>query len=165
MKTILAAWRALAISASLLTGALAHAADASEVPDRGADLWVTPGILSHHFDRSAGMRDSNPGFGLQWDLARDWSLMAGRYVNSNDASTRYVGAFWWPLHFGESWRAGLAGGLFDGYRSERNGGWFPAAMPVLGWQGRWVGLNLTAIPKVRGPMSSVVSAQVLVRFW
>ena len=124
--------------------------------------WVSPGFFSHHFDRSAGYREDNVGFGAELDVVDSWSIHAGSFINSDRARSRYVGGAWEPL---ERWgvKAGLYGGAFDGYPAMRAGGWFAAAFPVISMRTDRFGVNLTVIPNYGNRLHGAIVAQVLLR--
>ena len=62
-------------------------------------VWLNPGIYSHHFDSDKGLRNNNIGFGAEVMLSDNHVLMAGSFVNSNRARTRFAGYQWRPLHW------------------------------------------------------------------
>ncbi|MFM8546441.1 MAG: hypothetical protein ACKODB_02275 [Betaproteobacteria bacterium] len=127
-------------------------------------LWVNPGFYSWHFDRSStsGLRDPNPGFGLEYRVSRDWSVTAGRFTNSNDRISRYAGLYYQPIEV-LGGRAGVVVGGFDGYPKAFDGGWFPALIPVIGWEGSRVGLNLALVPSYKDRLHGALSFQVKLR--
>lgn len=127
-------------------------------------LWLSPGIWSHHFDRSAGYREDNWGIGVQADLAHDISLMGGNFINSDRTRSHYAGAMWLPLELGFA-RLGLYGGAFDGYPHMRDGDWFLAAMPVASLRYGPVGVNLTLVPNYGNRLHGAVAAQFIFRVW
>lgn len=154
----------------LVSGALVFSfrnafANGPESPSRShsADsFWITPGFYSLHFNRNAGLNDSNPGLGLQWDIAPQWSLAAGRFSNSNDRPSNYLGAIFMPW----SWGAIRAGGVlaaFDGYPNMHDGGWFASAIPTIGFYGNRFALNVGIIPEIKERVHGAVSLQLLIR--
>eukprot|EP01034_Spumella_vulgaris_P033835 gene33835-41741_t len=103
-------------------------------------LWVNAGFYSAHFDTDKGLRNANPGLGLEYTLDERWSLTAGRFINSNDRNSSYVGAYYQPWQLGPL-KLGVVGGAFNGYPNAFNGGWFPALIPTATYEsGHW-GLN------------------------
>lgn len=142
----------------------ASAADA----EFSRQAWINPGIYSYHFDRSAGFRDNNVGFGVEVLLAPDHAVMGGTFINSQSARTYYGAYQWRPLHWhpgGIDVSAGILLGAFDGYPSYRGGGWFVAPMPVLAIDGKRVGINLSIVPKVADGMGAAMSFQIKLRVW
>ena len=57
-------------------------------------------------------------------------------------------------------KAGAAVGAFDGYPKMRDGGWFPAILPVMAIEGRSIGLNISYTPKIGDKLNSALSFQV-----
>ncbi len=156
---------------ALLCGALyaAAAAGAADAPqDSWPQVWLNPGIYSQHFDSSKGLRNNNIGFGAEVVLARDHALMAGSFINSNRARTRYAAYQWRPLHWeyaGFTATAGVALGAFDGYPNYRQGGWFVAPLPMLAIEGRRLGANISVIPTVANRFDGALAVQVKLRVW
>ena len=145
--------------------ALAGMALCSSAQAQGFDparLWLNAGFYSAHFDTGKGLRNPNPGFGAEYRLDERWSLTAGRFVNSNDDRSSYVGAYYLPWAFaGLRW--GVVGGAFNGYPNAFGGGWFPAVMPVASWEGERLGLNVALVPPLRDRLYGAVSFQLKVR--
>jgi len=124
-----------------------------------ADIWVNPGFYSHHFDKSKDLNNNNHGFGVEATISKTYSLTAGVFENSNRATSHYIGAYVMPFQMG-AFKAGAAVGAFDGYPKMREGGWFPAAIPTMAFEGRRVGLNISYTPKVGDKINSALSFQV-----
>ena len=147
--------------------ALFTAAANAAGPDRFTrQIWVTPGIYSFHFNRHKGLRNANPGFGVEIALAPDHAVMAGTYINSNDARSRYVAWGWRPLHgrfLGAKVSAGIVATLIDGYPNYRNGGWYAAPLPVVSIEGRRFGVNVSLIPTLPGRVDGALSFQFKLR--
>ncbi len=145
------------------------AASLDETPgDFSTRVWISPGIYSLHFDRSKDLRDDNVGFSAELALAPDHTLIAGNYLNSNRARTRFAAYNWRPLH----WQfkrvqvsAGVALAAFDGYPNYRNGGWFVAALPLLAVEGRHLGVNLSVLPTIRDRLDGALAIQFKLRVW
>ena len=62
----------------------------------GAKLWVNAGFYSAHFDAQKGLRNANPGIGIEYQLDTAWRLTAGRFINSDDGQSNYLGAYYQP---------------------------------------------------------------------
>jgi hypothetical protein len=124
-----------------------------------ADVWVNPGFYSHHFDTSKNLNNNNHGFGIEATVSKTYSLTAGVFENSDRHTSHYVGAYVMPFQRG-SLKAGVAVGAFDGYPKMREGGWFPAVLPVMAIEGSRVGLNISYIPKIGDKLNSALSFQV-----
>lgn len=136
--------------------------------DFAPQVWVTPGFVSHHFDRDKGYRDGNPGLGAEVMLQRDHTVLAGTFINSDSERSHYAVYQWRPLHwtvFGLDLGAGIAGGVFDGYPHYRNGGWFPAALPMGSLEGKGFGVNFTVLPNIPNRMHGAFVIQFKLRAW
>ena len=64
----------------------ANAAD----PEFHPQVWLNPGVFSHHFDRSGNFREDNIGLGAEVLLAPDHGLMAGTFINSAPTGSRNI---------------------------------------------------------------------------
>lgn len=151
-------------------GAGVHAADvpAAPFPSPSPQVWLNPGIYSYHFDRGKDFRENNIGIGAEVFLADDHGLMAGTFINSDRARSRYAAYEWRPLHWqpgGIRVSAGIAAGGFDGYPRYHNGGWFAAALPVLAIEGARIGANIFLIPTISDRLNGAISIQVKLRVW
>jgi len=126
-------------------------------------LWLNAGFYSAHFDTDQGLRNANPGLGLEYRINEDWSATAGRFINSDNAHSSYVGAYYQPWRWG-SVKLGVVGGAFNGYPKAFNGGWFPAVIPVATYEsGHW-GLNMALVPPLKDRLYGAVSCQLKYRF-
>lgn len=127
-------------------------------------LWVNAGFYSAHFDTERGLRNANPGLGIELPLAEYWSLTAGQFVNSDSATSNYLGAYYRPIRMG-GWQVGVVSGLFDGYPKAFNGGWFPAVLPTASWEsGDW-GVNVAFVPRIKNRLYGAISFQLKYRVW
>ena len=124
-----------------------------------ADVWINPGFYSHHFDTSKNLNNNNHGFGVEATISKTYSLTAGVFENSDRQTSHYVGAYVMPFQRG-ALKAGVAIGAFDGYPKMRDGGWFPAVLPVMAIEGSRVGLNISYTPKIGDKLNSALSFQV-----
>ncbi len=147
--------RLLALTGWLLCG-LAHA------DFKSSRLWLNAGFYSAHFDTDKGLRNANPGLGIEYKLDDTWSATAGRFVNSNNAHSSYVGAYYQPWTFAGA-RLGVVAGAFNGYPKAFNGGWFTAVLPVASWEGPRFGLNVALVPPLKDRLYGAVSFQLKVR--
>jgi len=155
---------------ALLCGAVcalstrAGAASAESWPQ----VWLNPGIYSHHFDSDKGLRNNNIGFGAEAVLARDHAVMAGSFINSNRARSHYAAYQWRPLHWefsGFTATAGVSVGAFDGYPNYRQGAWFVAPLPMLAIEGRRLGANISVVPTVANRFDGALAVQLKLRVW
>jgi len=148
---------------ALLAGVPPAVAQAQEFK---REVWLNPGLLSYHFDRSKHYRDFNYGAGAEMILSPDHALLAGIYENSESETSRYLGYQWRPLHWQPSGlrvSAGIAVSLIDGYPSESNGGWFVAPLPTVSVEGEKFGANFVLIPNVHN--GAAVAVQLKMKVW
>jgi len=126
-------------------------------------LWVNAGFYSAHFDTHKGLRNANPGIGVEYRIDPSWSATAGRFRNSNNADSSYVGVYYQPWTYaGFKW--GGVVGAFNGYPNAFNGGWFPALIPTATLEsGHW-GLNVALVPPLKDRLYGAVSFQLKYRF-
>jgi len=148
--------RALRALALLLCASGAHADfDSSR-------LWLNAGFYSAHFDTDKGLRNANPGLGFEYKLDGSWSATAGRFINSDNAYSSYIGAYYQPWTLAGI-KLGVVGGGFNGYPKAFNGGWFPALIPVATWEGQRFGLNVALVPPLQDRLYGALSFQFKVR--
>lgn len=126
-------------------------------------LWVNAGFYSAHFDTDKGLRNANPGLGFEYKLDDTWSTTAGRFVNSNNAHSSYVGVYYQPWRWG-SVKLGMVGGAFNGYPKAFEGGWFPALIPTASWESAHWGLNMALVPSYKDRLYGALSFQLKYRF-
>ena len=145
---------------ALLCGAVQAQTDTGFEAKR---LWLNAGFYSAHFDTDKGLRNANPGLGLEYRLNDAWSATAGRFTNSDSATSSYIGAYYQPWTVAGV-KLGAVAGAFNGYPKAFNGGWFPALLPVATWeQGQW-GLNVALVPPLKDRLYGAVSFQLKFRF-
>jgi hypothetical protein len=160
-------WLILAFSifcATWMDKAGAQAAPAAFSPQ----IWLNAGSYSRHFDRDKNFRENNTGFGAEIWLERDHALMGGTFINSDAVRSHYVAYQWRPLHWqpgGTRIAAGITLGAFDGYPRNRNGGWFPAALPVLSMEYKMVGVNFLFVPTIPDRLDGAIAMQLKLRVW
>jgi len=148
--------RALRALALLLCASGAHADfDSSR-------LWLNAGFYSAHFDTDKGLRNANPGLGFEYKLDGSWSATAGRFINSDNAYSSYIGAYYQPWTLAGI-KLGVVGGGFNGYPKAFSGGWFPALIPVATWEGQRFGLNVALVPPLQDRLYGALSFQFKVR--
>jgi len=126
-------------------------------------LWVNAGFYSAHFETDKGLRNANPGLGFEYRLNEDWSATAGRFTNSDNAPSNYIGAYYQPWTVGGV-KLGMVAGAFNGYPKAFNGGWFPAVIPTASLEaGHW-GLNVALVPPLKDRLYGALSFQLKYRF-
>jgi hypothetical protein len=77
---------------------------------------------------------------LEWTLNDTYSITAGGFKNSDNQHSDYVGMYVLPWRW-QNFKAGAVVGAFDGYPRANQGGWFPALIPVVSWEGAQWGLQ------------------------
>jgi hypothetical protein len=152
--------------AALLAAGILAAAAAGAAEDSGPELWVNPGMLSHHFKDDRDYREENYGLGVELFLNPRHGLLAGSFLNSNDERTRYVGYHWRPLQLAAGrlrFSGGLAFALMDGYSDVRDGNTFGVVLPAVSLEYRAVGAHLIFLP--HREHSSALALQLRLRLW
>ena len=124
--------------------------------------WFNVGFYSAHFDTDKGLRNANPGLGIEYALDDKWRVTAGQFINSDNAPSNYLGAYYQPWQVGDI-KVGVVGGAFNGYPKAFNGGWFPAVLPVASWESGRVGLNVTLVPPLKDRLYGAISFQLKFR--
>lgn len=124
-----------------------------------SELWVNPGFYSYHFDRDEGLDDTNPGIGAEYRFSTVASATAGRFRNSDRAISNYLGVYYQPFSLGPL-RLGAVVGAFDGYPKHRDGGWFPALIPVVSVEYERVGVNFAIVPKYKDRLHGALTIQL-----
>ncbi len=146
----------------LLALALLCCAGAAQADFEASRLWLNAGFYSAHFDTDKCLRNANPGLGFEYKLDDHWSATAGRFINSDNAHSSYVGAYYQPWTV-RGIKLGVVGGAFNGYPKAFNGGWFPAVLPVATWEGERFGLNVALVPPLKDRLYGAVSFQLKAR--
>ena len=149
--------------AGLICAVLAGLATPAHADFEVNRLWVNAGFYSAHFDTDQGLRNANPGIGFEYRLDDQWSATAGRFINSNNAHSSYIGAYYQPWRVG-SVKLGVVAGAFNGYPKAFDSGWFPAVIPTASLEsGHW-GLNVALVPPLKDRLYGAVSFQLKYRF-
>jgi hypothetical protein len=156
-------WMFVAVSfCTLILSAPAktHASDllgiASHEPK--SELWLNPGMLSYHFERERSFNSRNVGFGAEYRFSSVASVTLGTYRNSYHESSNYIGAYWQPIKLGV-FKFGAVAGAFNGYSKTNDGGWFPALIPALTYEGDLFGINLLLVPSIPDKVAGSLSVQ------
>ena len=121
-------------------------------------LWLNPGMLSYHFDRDRSFNSRNFGFGAEYRFSSVASVTLGTYNNSYHESSNYIGAYWQPIQVGVFKLGAVAGG-FNGYSKTNDGGWFPAIIPALTYEGGLLGINVLMVPSIPDKVAGSLSIQ------
>lgn len=126
------------------------------------EVWLNPGFYSYHYQRDKGLNDSNPGFGAEYRFSTVASATVGRFYNSDRQYSNYAGVYYQPIAAGP-FRLGAVVGGFNGYPKMRDGGWFLAAIPVVSFDYKSVGLNVAIIPTYKDRLYGAISIQPKVK--
>ena len=155
----------VALSAGILLTS-AHAEDLFHTIDSKPlnEVWLNAGFYSRHFQRDKNLNDSNPGFGVEYRFSSVASATAGRFYNSDREYSNYVGIYYQPFAIGDV-RLGAVVGGFNGYPKMRDGGWFPAIIPVASYEYKRVGLNFAIIPSYKDRLYGAFTFQLKLKVW
>ncbi len=123
------------------------------------EAWLNGGFYSYHFDRDKDLNDVNPGLGLEYRLSTVVSATGGRFYNSDRAYSDYAGVYYQPFALGPV-RLGAVAGAFNGYPKMRDGGWFPAIIPVASIEYKSIGLNFSIVPNYKDRLYGALSFQL-----
>ena len=118
-----------------------------------SETWLSPGFYSYHIQRHRNLNDRNPGIGIEYRYSTRAAVAAGRFYNSNRMYSDYGAILYQPLLIGPV-RFGAMAGVFNGYPN-RNGGWFPAALPVASFEYKRIGVNLIIVPTYKSVHGSL----------
>lgn len=140
---------------------LAQAADGVTPVEQEAEhqLWVGSGFLTYHFNRDKDLNGRNYGIGVEYRFRGDLAATAGRFYDSDRAYSNYAGAIWEPFALGPV-RLGAVFAVFDGYPRMRDGGWFPAVIPMATFEYKRVGVNVGFVPSYKDRLYGGLSVQL-----
>ncbi len=122
-------------------------------------IWINAGFYTSHFDHDKGLRNANPGLGIEWTLNDTYALTAGEFKNSDNQRSNYLGMYVMPWKW-ESFKLGAVVGAFDGYPRANQGGWFPALVPMVSFESQRWGLNTAVIPTLKDKLYGGISFQL-----
>jgi hypothetical protein len=128
-------------------------------PTPAKEFWVDSGFATYHFDRDKDLNGANGGLGVEYKFRGDLAATAGRFYNSDRQYSNYVGAIWQPFAIGPV-RLGAVIAGFNGYPHMRNGGWFPALIPVATIEYKRVGVNFGFVPSYKDRLYGGLSVQL-----
>ena len=101
--------------------------------------------------------------GFEYALDDAWGVTTGRFVNSDNAYSNYVGTFYQPWRVSNI-KLGVVGGMFNGYPKAFDGGWFPVVLPLVSMESRHWGMNVILVPPLKDRLYGSVSFQLKYRF-
>ena len=133
-------------------------------PETKNQLWLNPGMASYHFQQDKNFNGGNWGAGAEYRFNSVASVTVGRFYNSDRDYSNYAGVYYQPIAIGPI-KLGAVFGGFNGYPGANNGGWFPAVLPALTWEGDWVGANVFVIPTVGDRVHGAISLQLKMKIW
>jgi hypothetical protein len=108
-------------------------------------IYIDTGLKSDHIDRVHHYRENNSGFGGEYQLDSVNSIHVGRYMNSLNMQTSYLGYAWQPIQRGD-FKMGYMTAAVTGY--SKSGGVIIAPLPMASWEYKMVGVNFIAIPTI-----------------
>jgi hypothetical protein len=156
-------WKALVLALAACCP-LAHGGDlfgrVGQEPLR--QFWVDSGFATYHFDGERGLNGRNTGIGAEYRFRGDLALLGGRFLNSDREHSNYAGLVWQPVALGPL-RLGAVAGVFSGYPRMREGGWFPALIPVATIEYRRAGVNVGYVPSYKDRLYGGLSVQLKFR--
>jgi hypothetical protein len=133
-------------------------------PQSKSELWINPGMYSYHFQKDQNLNNNNLGVGLEYRFNSVASATIGNFKNSDNAHSSYAGVYYQPIAIGPI-KLGVVAGVFNGYQSTNNSGWFPAALPALTVEEGRFGANLFFIPTVGDRVHGAISLQIKVKLY
>lgn len=150
----------LKTGAAIALVAMAAHANAGTIESKPlSEVWLNPGFATYHFDSDKDLSGSNWGFGAEYRFSTVASVTAGRFRNSDREWSNYAGVYYQPWQLGKV-RLGAVVGAFDGYPNMRDGGWFPALIPMASVEYERVGLNVGFIPSYKNRLYGGISFQL-----
>lgn len=128
-------------------------------PAPRSQFWLDSGFATAHFQRDKGLNGANPGIGAEYRFTDSTAVTAGHFYNSDREHSSYAGMIWQPYAIGPV-RLGVVAAAFNGYPKMRDGGWFPALIPVLTMEYQRVGVNIGIIPSYKDRLYGGISLQL-----
>lgn len=129
---------------------------------KASKLWVTPGAVSYHFNRDKEYNERNFGFGIEYSLNKNWSVLAGQYQNSIGGVSKYGLVGYTPWHPNRYISVGALAGAVTGYHTNKSA--MLAVLPLVAVNFRHVGVNISFIPPVSKKVGGAVGVQFKFRF-
>ena len=155
-------WRCLSVWPCITGLALSLCAGVAHAQWDWKNAWVNAGFYTYHFEKDKQLENTNLGLGIEVPIDSTYALTAGRFHNSDNAKSNYVGMYVMPYSLGSA-KIGAVVGAFNGYPNAYDGGWFPALIPVMAFEGSQLGLNVAFIPTVANKLHGGVSFQLKYR--
>ncbi len=129
-----------------------------------SELWLNPGLNSYHFQTDRNLNNNNYGFGAEYRYSSISSVNAGRFYNSEYETSTYATWFWQPVKLGPV-RFGTMLGFINGYPRVDKGNRFPILLPVVSYEYKFIGVNLTYVPTIQDTLYGALSLQLKLRVY
>jgi hypothetical protein len=129
-----------------------------------SELWLDSGFATWHFDQNKDLNGRNPGVGVEYRFSGRMAATAGRFYNSDRDHSLYAGVIWQPYSIGPV-RLGAVVAAFNGYPKMRDGGWFPALIPVATIDYKRVGVNIGIVPSYKDRLYGGISLQLKLKLF
>lgn len=123
------------------------------------EVWLNAGFYSYHFDRHQKLNDNNIGIGVEYRYSTISAITAGGFHNSNFKISTYLSWHWQPLTLGPT-RIGVLLGAINGYPHIQDGNYFPLILPIVSYEYKNIGFNLTLIPPYPNLLFASVTLQI-----
>jgi hypothetical protein len=123
------------------------------------EFWLDSGFATYHFDRDKNLSGANIGLGGEYRFSGTTAATVGRFYNSDRFYSNYAGVIWQPYAIGPV-RLGVVAAAFNGYPHMRDGGWFPALIPVAAIEYQRFGVNLGFVPSYKDRLYGGLSLQI-----
>jgi hypothetical protein len=123
-----------------------------------SSFWLNLGGFSRHFEDNTRFNEINPALGFEYRISDEWAILGGRYKNSVNKKTRYLGAAYTPWSW-HDFRFGLALGAADGYPALNRGRWFSMVTPVVMYENGRFGVNFIVIPTISESVKGALAIQ------
>ena len=159
---------ALAAIIALAAPSAAHATAIPAAPAFKPSASLDVSLACVHLKQWARnkLNQKNPGLGITYSFAPDWSASAGFYKNSFSRPSMYAVGVWTPLHWrvSQNWHVDVGGeaGALTGYsRANNPAAPFGAAVLVRLRNEKGFGANVVIVPN-HGASSGFVGFQIVV---
>lgn len=129
-----------------------------------SEVWLNPGLYSYHFQTDKNLENNNIGLGAEYRYSTTNAITAGSFRNSVRQTSNYTAWYWQPLELG-SIRFGALLGAISGYPNANKGGWFPLALPVVSFEYKNIGINVTLIPTYQDVIYGSLTMQLKLRLY
>jgi hypothetical protein len=129
-----------------------------------SEFWLDTGFATYHLQQDKDLNGRNPGVGAEYRFSSTAAVTAGHFYNSDRKHSSYAGVIYQPFAIGPV-RLGAVLGGFNGYPKMRDGGWFPALIPVATIEYKRIGVNLGFIPTYKDRLYGGISVQLKLKLF